>query len=202
MPLLNALKRLTLSIAPLFLAVSLCAAEPELAPIFNGTDLTGWKIPKEPFWKAVDGVLIGESPDDKQPGSMLYTEKSYHDVIVEAECRWSGEIDSGIMVRKPEIQLQIGISRSLKKDMSGSFYIGKYPEEGQAKNADKLIKIGEWTKFRLQAKGDTYTVWINGEKAVEYTDAKYPAAAPIGLQIHPKVKMKVEFRNIKAVALD
>jgi hypothetical protein len=178
------------------------ADEPKLEPIFNGHDLTGWTIPKEPFWKAVDGVLVGESPDDKQPGSMLYTEKSYHDVIVEAECRWSGEIDSGIMVRKPEIQLQIGVSRSLKKDMSGSFYVGKYPEEGQAKNADKLIKIGEWTKFRLQAKGDTYTVWINGEKAVEYKDPKYVGAAPIGLQIHPKVKMKVEFRNIKAVALD
>lgn len=193
---------LAASLASLCAVAAFAADEPKPESIFNGKDLTGWKIPKEPFWKVVDGVLVGESPDDKQPGSMLYTEKSYHDVVVEAECRWSGEIDSGIMVRKPEIQMQIGISRSLKKDMSGSFYIGKYPEEGQAKNAEKLIKIGEWTKFRLEAKGDTYTVWINGEKSVEYKDPKYSGAAPIGLQIHPKVKMKVEYRNIKAVALD
>ena len=178
------------------------ADEPALAPIFNGTDLTGWKIEKDnPFWKVVEGVLVGESDGDKK-GSMLYTEKSYGDVIVEAEVRWNGDIDSGIMIRKPEIQMQIGVSRSLKHDMSGSFYIGKYPEEGQAKNAATLVKVGEWTKFRLQAKGDTFTVWINGEKAVEYKDPKYAGPGPIGLQIHPGVKMKVEYRNIKAVALE
>ena len=202
MHLRSALRHLTAIAALCFFAPAVQADEPKLESIFNGQDLTGWKVPKNnPFWKVVDGVLVGES-DDAQTGSMLYTEKSYHDVVVEAEARWSGEIDSGIMVRKPEIQLQIGVSRSLKKDMTGSFYIGKYPEEGQAKNAAQLVKVGEWTKLRLEAKGDTFTVWINGEKAVEYKDPKYSGAAPIGLQIHPKLKMKVEFRNIKAVALD
>jgi hypothetical protein len=60
---------------------------------------------------------------------MLYTEKSYQDVVIECECRFNGEIDSGIMVRrdaagKKDIQMQIGVSRSLKKDMTGAFYIG------------------------------------------------------------------------------
>ena len=40
-------------------------------------------------------------------------------MIVEAEVRWQGEIDSGFMVRKPEVQMQIGVSRSLKRDMTG-----------------------------------------------------------------------------------
>src|SRR5213595_3711381 len=94
----------------------------ELASIFNGKDLTGWKVPTDnKWWKVVDGVLVGEN-DEAKKGNMLYTEKSYGDVVVEAECRWSGEIDSGIMVRKPEMQLQIGTSRSLKRDMTCSFY--------------------------------------------------------------------------------
>jgi hypothetical protein len=185
-------------------ASTLRAAD-DLQSVFNGKDLTGWKVPtNNVFWKVVDGVLVGEN-DEKMKGSMLYTEKSYKDVIFEAECRWEGEIDSGYMVRKPELQMQIGVSRSLKRDLTCSFYTGgteKYPEAGQAKELEKNLKPGDWNKIRLQAKGTTFTVWLNGAKVSEYTNAKYAGAAPIGLQIHPGLKMKVEFKNIKLQQLD
>lgn len=177
------------------------APGPKLEPIFNGKDLTGWQGPSpNPYWKVVDGVLVGENDAEKK-GSMLYTSQAYDDVIIEAEVRWQGEIDSGFMIRKPEIQLQIGVSRSLKKDMTGSFYLGGYPEAGQAKDAAKLLKIGDWNRLRLQAKGNTFTVWINGTKASEYTDAKFAGPAPLGLQIHGGLEMKIEFRNIQAAVL-
>ena len=108
------------------------------------------------------------------------------------------------MLRKPELQLQIGISRSLKKDMTCCFYTGgqeRYPEAGRAKDISKLLKEGDWNKIRLQAKGDVFTVWLNGEQVCEYTNAKYPEAERIGLQIHPGLKMKVEFRNIRVQEL-
>lgn len=186
-------------------AVTFSSAEdppgPKLDPIFNGKDLTGWQVPSpNPFWKVVDGVLVGENDPEKK-GSMLYTTQAYDDVIIEAEVRWQGEIDSGFMIRKPEIQLQIGVSRSLKKDMTGSFYLGGYPDAGQAKDAAKLLKAGDWNRLRLQAKGNTFTVWINGTKASEYTDAKFAGPAPLGLQIHAGLEMKVEFRNIQAAVL-
>ena len=176
--------------------------------LFNGKDLTGWKAPDpNPYWKVTDGILVGEN-DAEQKGAMLYTTESYKDFELEAEARWKGEIDSGFMVRRKvkssqdkipgDLQMQIGVSRSLKKDMTGSFYIGNYPEAGQAKEAAKLLsKEGEWNKFRLEVKGDTVTVYINGQQASRYTDARYADAGPIGLQIHPKLNMKVEFRNIR-----
>ncbi|MDQ3623765.1 MAG: DUF1080 domain-containing protein [Verrucomicrobiota bacterium] len=193
-----------LAIAGLFtICTALSAvAGSELEPIFNGRDLTGWKVPEpNPYWKVVEGVLVGES-DEKLKGSLLYTEKSYRDLIVETDVRWNGEIDSGINVRTPSIHLQFGVSRSLKRDMTCSFYVGKYPESGQARNIDKLLKPGDWNTIRLQAKGDTFTVWLNGEKVSEYTDPKYSGPGPIGLQVHGGLKMKVEFRNIRAKALD
>lgn len=198
-----------LKLFPAFLLLALLApamaddaAPPlKLESIFNGQDLTGWTAPNPNlFWKVENGNLVGENDAEKK-GSMLYTAQAYGDVVVEAEVRWQGEIDSGFMVRKPELQMQIGISRSLKKDMTGSFYVGSYPEAGQAKKAAQLMKAGEWNRLRLQAKGSTFTVWINGEKASEYTDDKFSGAAPIGLQIHPGLAMKVEFRNLRAVAL-
>jgi hypothetical protein len=177
---------------------------PALESIFNGKDLTGWKLPEgnadKGWWKVVDGVLVGEN-DPAKKGSMLYTEKEYLDFMLEAEVRWTGHVDTGFMARKPEIQMQLGISGSLKRDMSGSFYLKQYPEEGQSKNALELMKKEDWNKFRLQAKGDTFTVWINGTKTVEYKNDKFPGKAPLGLQIHPNLAMKVEFRNIAAKEL-
>jgi hypothetical protein len=171
--------------------------------LFNGKDLTGWKAPEpNPYWKVVDGVLTGDNAADKK-GSMLYTTESYGDFELEADCRWTGEIDSGFMFRKPELQMQIGVSRSLKKDMTGSFYVGKYPEEFQAKEAEKLIRANDWNTFKLAVKGDTVTVWINGTQASQFKDneGKYKAPGPIGLQIHGGLAMKVEFRNLKVRSL-
>ena len=205
--------KITKLIQPLALAVAFAlnpnarAAEAavNLPPIFNGKDFTGWKVPESnPFWKVVDGVIVGENDAGKK-GSMLWTEKSYGDFVIECEARWRGEIDSGILLRKPELQLQMGISRSLKRDLTGSFYTGgaeKYPEAGQAKNLEKHFQPGEWNHYRLEAKGDTFTVWLNGAQVVKYTHAKYAGPAPIGLQIHPGLAMKVEFRNLRAKALD
>lgn len=177
------------------------AAEPDdLQPIFNGRDLTGWQVPDpNPFWTVQNGVLIGQN-DAAMKGHVLYTKQAYKDFIFETEARWDGEIDSGIMLRKPELQLQIGISRSLKKDMTCSFYTNgkeKYPEAGQAKDLQKYLKPGDWNKIRLEARGDTFIAWLNGAKVVEYTDTRYPEPFAIGLQIHPGLKMKIEFRNIR-----
>ncbi len=188
-------------------AVVACpAAEPKLEPLFNGKDLSGFKAGESnAFWRVEDGILIGEN-DAAKKGNNLWTEKEYRDFVIEFDVRWNGTpprgVDTGIEMRKPNIQLQLGISGSLKVDMSGSFYVGKYPEAGQAKEAKTLMKPeGEWNTFRIQAKGDTFTCWINGQKASEYTDPKFSGAAPLGLQIHPGVEMKVEYRNVKIAEL-
>ena len=177
---------------------------PKLESIFNGKDLTGWQAPdKNPFWRAEGGVLIGESVAELK-GNYLWTEKSYGDFVLEFDVRWTVEIDSGVEIRKPSIQLQLGVSRSLKRDMSGSFYVGKpgYPEAGQAKAAALLMHPeGEWNTFRLEARGATFTVWINGQLAAHYSDERFSSPAPLGLQIHGGLKMKVEYRNLRAAEL-
>jgi hypothetical protein len=190
-----------------FLATALggSAAEPMLKPLFNGKDFTGFKSEgASEFWRVEKGVLVGENNAAKT-GHYLWTQKEYTDFVLEFDVRWKGYTDTGIEMRKPKIQLQLGISGSLKVDMSGSFYTGgkpAYPEAGQAKTAAKLMKPeGEWNTFRVQAKGNTFTCWINGVKASEYTDPKFSGAAPIGLQIHAKVAMKAEYRNVKLAEL-
>jgi hypothetical protein len=173
----------------------------DLPSIFNGRDATGWDTKEPQYWTVADGVLTGANDEEKK-GSMLYTSQSYGDVIFECEVRFTGEIDSGVMMRKPEVQVQIGVSRSLKRDMTCSFYVGGYPEEAQAKRAGELLKEGDWNRLRVRAKGDTFTVWLNGEQVSQYTNAKFADPAPIGLQIHGGLVMKVEYRDIRALPLE
>lgn len=176
------------------------AASPSLEPIFNGRDLSGWRVPAGAFWRVEDGVLVGEN-DSAMKGSMLFTEREYGDAVFETECRFAGEIDSGIMLRRPEVQVQIGVSRSLKRDMTCSFYTGSYPEEARAPRAGELLKPNDWNLIRVEARGDTFTVWLNGEQVSRYSSARHAAPAPIGLQIHAGLPMKVEFRSIRAAPL-
>jgi hypothetical protein len=194
------LRRLAGAFAWLAASSALSAADEALPKIFNGQDLAGWKVPATNLiWKVADGVLIGQS-DDKKTGSMLYTERSYSNFVFETEVRWKGDCDSGVMFRKPELQLQFGISRSLKVDMTCAFYTGgkdAYPMAGRPKNMEKLFKPEDWNRVRLQVIGDTATVWLNGEQVSQYSNPKYASPGPVGLQVHPGVQMKVEFRDVR-----
>lgn len=77
------------------LALAACAstrtASPgdEWIPLFNGQDLSGWKIPEgdNGHWKVVDGVIdydaLSEAPGDKD----LWTERSFEDFVLRFDWR-------------------------------------------------------------------------------------------------------------------
>jgi hypothetical protein len=210
MNLSSSIYRLIVALSLVFATTAVCRAEePKLRPLFNGKDLSNFKAEgAAEFWRIENEVLIGEN-NKEMKGHYLWTEKSYGDFVLEFDVRWKAAtdrgVDTGIEMRQPKIQLQLGVSGSLRVDMTGSFYTGgkpAYPESGQAKEAKKLMKPeGEWNTIRIQAKGDTFTCWINGEKASEYTDPKFSGAAPLGIQIHGGVEMKCEYRNVKIAEL-
>ena len=183
------------------LRIKVLGPAPDLQPIFNGKDLAGWQVPADnPWWSVKDGVLVGQS-DDKLRGHLLKTGKSYGDFILETEVRWNGVIDSGIYLRKPSLQVQIGLSGSLKVDMTCSVYVGGRGYPWRAKGVKELLKEGEWNRIRVKAQGSNYAVWLNGEKVLAFESPDFPGAAPIALQIHSRRKMKVEFRNMRAATL-
>jgi hypothetical protein len=191
--------------AVMFSGTNVLAEDEGFESIFNGKDLSGWKAPAEnKWWTVKDGILIGEN-DEKKAGNIIETEKQYSDVVIESEVKWSGEIDSGIFLRKSKSwQCQIGVSRSLKKDMTCSIYVpkGGYVVKADPEKIDKLIKKDDWNKFRIEAKGDHFKIWLNGESVIDTDLAGYNEPGPVGLQIHPGLPMKVEFKSIKVKALD
>lgn len=171
--------------------------DPKLKKIFNGKDLKGWKVPENNIWWIVkDGILIVKS-DPTKTGSILWTEGEYRNFIIQADFKFGpGTVDSGIFVRDESQQIQIGESGSLKRDLTCSPYIpGKgYPVE--ATNVQKLLKKTDWNTIKVKAVGSVYTVWLNGEKTLEYDSDTAVEKGSIGIQLHPGRDMEIEYKNI------
>lgn len=175
------------------------AAAPEA--IFDGKSLDGWNVKGPSVWTADGGILIGQSNKEKQ-GSTIWTNKEFTDFTFECEFRYEGVIDSGVFLRHENDQIQLGVSSSLKRDMSASPYIGslgKYPVE--AEGATELLKEGEWNQLKITAKGPTYTVILNGKKVLEYISETAQEKGPIGFQVHQGFDMKIEFKDITLASL-
>ncbi len=192
----------------LVLIVSGCAAgvagaqETQLTSIFNGTDLSGWVVPQDNiWWKASDGVLNVQSGPD-QEGSTLWTEDAYLNYVMEFEFKMGeGTVDSGIFMRGSGEQIQIGMSGSLKRDMTASPYIPGQGYPVEAEGVAELLDQDGWNEMTIVCKGHTYAVWLNGEYVMRYKSEQEPEAGPVGIQLHANRDMSIEYRDIRIAAL-
>jgi hypothetical protein len=81
-------------------------------PLFNGTDLTGWKThPDQPGdWRVENGALVGRGPL-----SNLFSERGdYRDFHVRLEARVNGQGDSGLYFRTEYGATRVSPSTKLK----------------------------------------------------------------------------------------
>ncbi len=179
----------------------LFAQEPKLKKIFNGKNLNGWKLPPDlTCWTASRGVLFVKNNAEKK-GSNLWTEKNYQNFIISADfLMGDGTVDSGIFLRSENDQIQIGISGSLKRDLTASPYLPKlkYPVEANVKD---ILKPTDWNTMKIKMVDKTYTVWLNGKEVMTYTSKDIPSSGPIGLQLHPGNEMSIKYRNIRLAEL-
>ena len=195
------MKKLLASFLLLTVIVSTQAQDPKLKKIFNGKNLKGWVEPANNVWWTVnDGVLFVKSTAEKK-GSILWTESKYENFIIQADfLMGDGTVDSGIFLRSEHDQIQIGISGSLKRDLTASPYIPKkgYPVEAKVKD---ILKLKDWNTMKVKVVGSTYTVWLNGAEVMTYTSENMPASGPVGFQLHPGHEMSCSFKNIRLAAL-
>lgn len=195
-------KIMTVAALVLFLFNITHAQEPKLKKIFNGKNLKGWKAPENNvWWTASKGILFVKSTAEKK-GSILWTEKSYANFIIQADfLMGDGTVDSGFFLRSEDDQVQIGISGSLKRDMTGSPYIPKLRYPVEATKTKDVLKPKDWNTMKIKCVDKTYTVWLNGVEVMNYTSANIPASGPIGIQLHPGNEMSISFKNIRLAEL-
>jgi hypothetical protein len=183
--------------------------------LFNGKDLTGWKVfgGKMEKWGAADGLLFVQGGG----GGWLFTEKEFSDFELRLEFKLPKAGNSGVALRAPRdgnpayqgMEIQLLDDRWYKDEknykgirpaqLTGSIYDVVPPSKDATKPA------GEWNTMRIVAKGRRVTIELNGVKTIDadldnYTKEhgkKHPGLLRtkgfLGLQSHDG---RVEFRRI------
>jgi hypothetical protein len=185
-----------------FLLLSLTMSGGGFKKIFNGKDLTGWKVHGTEKWYVENGELICESGPDKGYG-YLSTEKSYDDFILETEFKLEANGNSGIFIRSDIDGTKIS-GWQVEVAPPGNSTGGIYESYGRgwlikpSAEDEKALKATDWNKMRIRVVGDEVTSWLNGKQMVHLKDDKIGQGKGfIALQIHDGGGIKVRWKNIR-----
>ncbi len=175
-------------------------------PLFNGRDLTGWKIHGTELWYAENGELVCESGPDAEYG-YLATEKTYKNFDLTLEFKQEADGNSGVFFRSSLDGTRITgwqVEVAPPGDNSGGIY-ESYGRGWLIQPADGLpdVNMGAWNTLRVRVEGDRVTSWLNGTQMIDLRDAEIGIAdGVIALQIHSGGGIKVRWRNLMIRELD
>ena len=138
------------------------AASGSFRPLFNGKDLTGWKL-RNPgatkTWRAENG-LLRNVVNKGEHGTDLVTEEKFRDFVARFEYKIPEKSNSGFYLRgRHEIQIADDYSRG-RPTMGGNGAI--YQVAPVSKFVSKAP--GEWQKAEVTMVGNKVTLILNGEK--------------------------------------
>jgi hypothetical protein len=174
--------------------------------LFNGKDLSGWKIYGTEKWYVEDGLLVCESGPDQEYG-YLGTEKAYKDFELTLDFKQSANGNSGVFFRssiegtritgwQAEVAPPGHNTGGIYESYGREWLIKPDPEK------DKYLKFGDWNTMKVRVKGDRVETWLNGHKMITLVDEKIgQATGIIALQIHSGGGIKVYWKNINIKTL-
>lgn len=193
----------------LLLAVALTAgpavAEDGWIEMFNGRDLSGWKLNEGNKIKVEDGMIVTGG----ERAHLFYTEREFKDFVFEADVKTTPGSNSGIYFHTKyqdtgwpaaghEIQVNVSHTDPVK---SGSLY-------NRVKLFSTTAKDNEWYRCRVTVKGKTVKTEINDKVLYEYVEPPGVTEEPMigdsglmALQAHDPNSV-VYYRNLRIKPLD
>ena len=186
----------------LVFALFMMAAPTKTISLFNGKDLTGWKIYGTEKWYVENGELVCESGPDKQYG-YLGTEQQYKNFDLSLQFKQEANGNSGVFFRSSIEGTKISgwqVEVAPPNHDTGGIYesygrgwLVQIPDEKET-----ILKPGEWNKLRIRVEGDHVQTYLNGKEMVDMHDEKIGAAnGSVALQIHDGGGIKVRWRKLE-----
>ncbi len=208
------MRRFTWSIAILLTAASYAGGQDGWISLFNGKDLTGWKVGGNvPSFSVKDGAIVSNGPTahcfydgDVQHHAFtnfelqvdVFTEPGANGgVYFGTEYQAQGFPNKGF-----EVQVNNTHTDPIK---SGSLY---HVVDLHADDINGLVKDGEWFTEDILVQGKTVTIKLNGKQVVQWTQPddwagsrdfaqrRIGAGGTIALQGHDP-KSIVHYKNIR-----
>jgi hypothetical protein len=207
---------LAAALAPALAADAAKVAAPATKPstsaawrsLFNGKDLTGWKVEGKAHWRVEDGVILGTQDGDAKLGGLLATTDKFRDFELELEFMIDehGKYNSGVYLRNDpgtagRTGYQVNIGRGAAEEYCAGVYTDHWLAKGDEK--DTIRKQLQWNSMRIVARGPHLVVDLNGVNVVDMTDdkpePKFLQSGVIGLQTYGAENHPgwVKFRNIR-----
>ncbi|MFC4993383.1 3-keto-disaccharide hydrolase [Rubritalea tangerina] len=199
--------------------------------LFNGKDLTGWKVVGgNGEFKVEDGCIVGFGKNIRG-NTFLRTEKTYKDFEFCYEFKFddlSG--NSGVMFRANQKPSDDGNGRVFGYQCEACNTKGRawtagifdearrgwlYPVKKGTAEQEKvrdafteqgkaLFKWDDWNTITIRCEGNRIQTWLNGEKRADFTDEdkKHDTREGFfGLQVHGGKSCNVRWRNLTLKAL-
>ena len=187
--------------------------EEGFAPLFNGTDLSGWT--GDTKGHAAENGRIVIYPE--RGSGNLYTEKEYSDFVFRFEFRLTPAANNGIGIRAPleGDAAYAGMEIQVLEDGSPVYWdLQPYQFHGSIYGViparrGVLRPVGEWNTEEIVARGRRVTVTVNGMRIVDADIDQASSGGTIDHRDHPGLKRErghigflghgsiVEFRNIR-----
>ncbi len=186
-----------------FCVISLSAfSQKKYQSIFNGKDLSGWKIYGTEKWYVDKGDLVCESGPEKKYG-YLGTINQYKDFELTIDFKQEANGNSGVFFHSSIDGTTIS-GWQAEVAPPGLHTAGIYESYGRGwliqpdSAKEKVLKMGKWNTMKIRVVGDHVTTWLNGVQMIYLNDEKIGSrTGSIALQIHQGGGIKVRFRNIK-----
>jgi len=185
--------------------------------LFNGKDLTGWKVFVESSgkshtggkWTVEEGNIIGVQ-DPPGQGGFLTTLQKYRDFEIRLETKIDWPFDSGVFLRVgPESRknsYQVTLDYRSKGEV-GAIFVPGHGFSQHCVDGVNSFKKDEWNDVRIICEGEPahIKVWINDTLLTDFQQSVEDTSdiaedGTICLQVHPGgkgyEKSRAMFRNI------
>ena len=199
------MKKITLILSLIIIASLYSFAQKEKS-LFNGKDISGWKIYGTEKWYVEKGELICESGPDKQYGYFA-TEDEYKDFELTLQFKQESNGNSGVFFHSQIDGTKVSGWQAEVAPLnhhSGGIYesYGRGWLIQPTEDKEKALKEGDWNDMKVRVKGNEVTTWLNGVQMITLTDEKIGSiTGKIALQIHDGGGVKVKWREIKIKTL-
>lgn len=175
-------------------------ATPDTAILFfNGKDLAGWDANPE-LWKVDNGEIVGSSKGIAK-SDYLRSQMIASDFRFTCKVKLTPDTgNSGIQFRTENSRDAEGIKgpqADIGKGVWGTLYDVGGRGAVSTKNADALVKAGDWNTYEIQASGSHVTIALNGQVCVDTDDAQLPRQGFIAFQLHQGAPMEIRIKDLR-----
>jgi hypothetical protein len=196
--------------------VTLVAQTPRKPPLegdgwvslFNGKDLSGWKVVGPERWTVDDGTILGEGISGKD--GFLKTEKTYKNFHAFLRFKCETPNNSGFFYHS-QIEEDISKIRFIQVEISSTIgghtagLHGDHTPELKGKGwivwpapeKETVVRPFDWNDMLVMVEGNRIRTRLNGVPMIDFT---YPnprnTDGIVALQIHPGKPSRIRFKDV------